>query len=50
MEAHIFTKIKNTDNQKRKNMYFSVILFQGFLNFPIWPSSENIQYLVGAFL
>ena len=49
--AHIFTKIKNTDgSKKKKKIYFSVISFQGFLIFPIWAFSENVQCFVRAFL
>ena len=35
---------------KRKKMYFSVISFQEFQNFPIWAFSENVQCFVGEFL
>ena len=31
-------------------MYFSVISFQKFLNFPISAFSENVQCFVGVFL
>ena len=31
-------------------MYFSVISFQEFLNFPIRAFSENVQCFVGVFL
>ena len=41
--VHIFTKIKNTDCWKKKKIYFSVILFQEFLFFSIWPLSENFN-------
>ena len=30
-------------------MYFSVISFQEFLNFPMWAFSENVQCFVGVF-
>ena len=45
-EIHFFTKIKNTDNWKKKKMYFSVISFQEFLIFHIQAFSEK----AGAFL
>ena len=49
MGVHIFTKIKNADGWKKKKMYFSVISFQEFLNFPVWTFSENVQCFVGIF-
>ena len=36
--------------ERGKKMYFLVISFQEFLNFPIWAFSKNVQFFLGVFL
>ena len=42
--------MENTDDFKLKKDFFSVILFQKFLIFPVWAFSENAQCFIGLFL
>ena len=49
-KMHTLQKSKIQTVGKRKKMYFLVISFQEFLNFPIWAFSKNVQFFLGVFL